>query len=216
MKQSQVKFNPEALRKTLLKNLTEQQTQLLIDYAKEKIRLLGDSIMLYNSRNHMDRTGNLLDSLCWGVSYDGKLAEGGFYRDATARGASYLHEWLSGDVKYLLPVSGHQLAEQYLNSYGNNGAKGWKVFFAILAPYWGYWEKGFTQIHGLSHNPKYKHNAKGIIRGATFQQFAVMTQFYDVVRQDLKPARTRFRVSVAKYNRQNLEKRWERYDNTGK
>ena len=53
----------------------------------------------------------------------------------------------------------------------------------------------------------------GIPRSTRFMQFAVMTQFYDEVKQDLKPARVRFRVSVAKYNRTKLEKKWEKYAN---
>ena len=153
----------------------------------------------------MDRTGNLLDSLLWGVSYEGKLVEGGFYRDAQARGESYLHEWFSGDVKYLIPVNGRQLAQTYMQKYGNNGAKGWRVFFAILAPYWGYWEKGFTMKSGGGDS--------GIPRSTRFMQFAVMTQFYDEIKKDLKPARVRFRVSVAKYNRTKLEKKWKKYAN---
>jgi hypothetical protein len=151
----------------------------------------------------MDRTGNLLDSLLWGVSYDGKLVDGGFYRDAQANEESYLHEWFSDDVKYLIPVNGRQLAQTYLQKYGNNGANGWRVFFAILAPYWGYWEKGFKMKSGGGDS--------GIPRSERFMQFAVMTQFYDEVKKDLKPARVRFRVSVAKYNRTQLEKKWKKF-----
>lgn len=194
------------LRATILKNIVGEQNALLIAYAKDEISKIGAQIQTYHSRHQMDRTGNLLDSLCWGVSYDGKLVEGGFYREASARGTSYLHEWFSGDVKYLIPVNGHQLAEEYIQRYGNNGAKGWKVFFAILAPYWGYWEKGFTMSHGFSSN-----GGKSSFRGGTFMQFAVMAQFYDQVKADLKPMRTRFRVSIAKYDRPKLEKKWKKY-----
>ena len=151
----------------------------------------------------MDRTGNLLDSLCWGVSYQGKLVDSGFYRPQSARTESHLHEWFSGDVKYLIPVSGHSLAQKYIQKYGNNGTKGWRVFFAILAPYWGYWEKGFNMKSG--------GGASGIPGSTKFVQFAVMTQFYDRIKEDLRPARTRFRTSVAKYDLPKLEKRWRKY-----
>ena len=185
--------------------MVEEQNRLLIDYAEKKIRLLGDAIQLYHSRNHMDRTGNLLDSLCWGVSYDGKLVKGNFYRPQSASGSAYLHEFMSGDVKYLIPVYGHQLAERYIVKYGNNGAKGWKVFFAILAPYWGYWEKGFNMK--IKDNP-WSKDGSALYR---FKQFAVMSEFYDVVSKELKPARTRLRVSVAKYDRVKLERKWNKF-----
>ena len=205
IKSKVIGFNAKSMAAAMMKNVVAEQNRRLVEYAKEKILAIGNQIQTYHSRNHMDRTGNLLDSLLWGVSYEGKLVEGGFYRDAQARGESYLHEWFSGDVKYLIPVNGRQLAQAYMQKYGNNGAKGWRVFFAILAPYWGYWEKGFTMKSGGGDS--------GIPRSTRFMQFSVMTQFYDEVKQDLKPARVRFRVSVAKYNRTKLEKKWEKYAN---
>lgn len=217
MKRSKViGFNAQKMKEQMMAIVVEEQNSRLVEYAKNKIQEIGDKIQTYHSANHMDRTGQLLDSLVWGVSYQGKLVDGGFYREAKAKHESYLHEWFSGDVKYLIPVNGRQLAQDYLEKYGNNGAKGWKVFFAILAPYWGYWEEGFTLIHGGSINPNARKNGmlqKGYtgVRGATFTQFAVMTQFYDEIKNDLKPARVRFRVSVAKYDRTKLEKRWAKY-----
>ena len=205
IKSKVIGFNAKSMAAAMMKNVVAEQNRRLVEYAKEKILAIGNQIQTYHSRNHMDRTGNLLDSLLWGVSYEGKLVEGGFYRDAQARGESYLHEWFSGDVKYLIPVNGRQLAQTYMQKYGNNGAKGWRVFFAILAPYWGYWEKGFTMKSGGGDS--------GIPSSTRFMQFAVMTQFYDEVKQDLKPARVRFRVSVAKYNRTKLEKKWKKYAN---
>ena len=201
IKSKVIGFNAKSMAAAMMKNVVAEQNRRLVEYAKEKILAIGNQIQTYHSRNHMDRTGNLLDSLLWGVSYEGKLVEGGFYRDAQARGESYLHEWFSGDVRYLIPVNGRQLAQTYMQKYGNNGAKGWRVFFAILAPYWGYWEKGFTMKSGGGDS--------GIPRSTRFMQFAVMTQFYDEIKKDLKPARVRFRVSVAKYNRTKLEKKWE-------
>ena len=205
IKSKVIGFNAKSMAAAMMKNVVAEQNRRLVEYAKEKMLAIGNQIQTYHSRNHMDRTGNLLDSLLWGVSYEGKLVEGGFYRDAQARGESYLHEWFSGDVKYLIPVNGRQLAQTYMQKYGNNGAKGWRVFFAILAPYWGYWEKGFTMKSGGGDS--------GTPRSTRFMQFAVMTQFYDEIKKDLKPARVRFRVSVAKYNRTKLEKKWEKYAN---
>lgn len=218
MKKSQLIIDKAKLFDAIYKPIAEEQTRRLIEYAKEKIKEIGEYIQTYNSKNHMDATGNLLDSLCWGVSYDGSLVEGGFYRSKTAREASWLHGWSyvkwnegkygKGENTAGEPIDGHELAASYIQSYGNNGGKGWKVFFAILAPYWGYWEKGFTLHHGFSS----KRGKNGEIKyiGASFQQFAVMTQFYDVVRKDLKPARTRFRVSVNKYASKSLYRQAKR------
>lgn len=196
MRKSSVKFNAKALANLLMKDIVKEQNALLIDYAKNKIVEIGDMIKTYHSKNHMDRTGHLLNSLLWGVSYQGKLVKGGFYRQARVKGESYLHEWMSGDTKYLIPVDGRALAQQYLQSYGNNGARGWRVFFAILAPYWGYWEKGHVN-----------HRANRVL------QFAVMTEFYDQVKAELKPARVRFRVSVPKYTKEQLDRKWNKYAN---
>lgn len=212
IKSKVIGFNAKSMAAAMMKNVVAEQNRRLVEYAKEKILAIGNQIQTYHSRNHMDRTGHLLNSLCWGVSYNGKLVEGGFFRDAVLNNKgiaktseSFLHEWFSGDVKYLIPVNGRQLAQTYMQKYGNNGAKGWRVFFAILAPYWGYWEKGFTMKSGGGDSR--------IPRSTRFMQFSVMTQFYDEIKKDLKPARVRFRVSVAKYNRTKLEKKWEKYAN---
>lgn len=190
----------------MLAFVVEEQTNRLIEYAKDQMQKIGEMIQSYPKAHHMDDTGNLLDSLCWGVSYDGKLVEGGFFREPQASYPSYLHgrsyvQFKNKDKRSLFygqwdemdagePVYGHQIASNYINKYGGKCPSGqWKVFVAILAPYWGYWEKGF--------NMKGKH-------GSTFQRFIVMSQFYDRIKQDLKPARVRFRVSVAKYASKSL------------
>lgn len=160
----------------------KEQTKRLIDYAERNIRLIGDAIQLYHSRKHMDRTGNLLDSLCWGVSYRGEVKGTGFYRKKRARGESYVHEW--SDYWEAFPVSGHEMAANYLQQYAAVNTDGWRVFFAILAPYWGYWEEGFTF--------KGKHKQ-------TRLQFAVMAEFYDKASKDLKPATTTIKVHVPQY-----------------
>ena len=157
------------LASTLLKPIVEEQTELLVEYAKSEIQDIGNVIQTYNSRNNMDRTGNLLDSLCWGVSYNGKMAESGFYRSQKATELSYLHEWFHDNTE---PVGGHVLASNFIKRMKNLRHNGWRVFFAILAPYWGYWEKGF--------------NFKGW-HGTRFLQFSVMTSFYDSISEDLKP-----------------------------
>ena len=203
-KSSLTGWNPETLKKQMMENVVAYNNARLVDYAKETIAKIGNKIKSYHSKNNMDRTGNLLNSLCWGVSYKGKLVEGGFFRDAVLNdkgiaktSESFLHEWFSGDEKYLIPVNGRQLAEEYLQKVGNTGSSGWKVFFAILAPYWGYWEEGFNM------------KAKG--KSIGFFKFSVMAETYDQVRKDLKPARKYyFNVSVPQYSHQKLVKKWNK------
>lgn len=198
MKRSHVVgFSAKRIASEMMKVVIEEQNKRLIDYAKDTIIKIGNEIKTFHSRNNMDRTGNLLDSLCWGVSYQGKLIEGGFYRPRKASQDSYLHEWFSGDFNYLYPVNGHMFAEEYIEKYGNNSHEGWKVFFAILAPYWGYWEKGFTLKSGFGGKTRH-------------MQFAVMAQFYDTIKADLKPAKVRYRVSVARYSQDKVKRRSER------
>lgn len=208
-------FNAAKLAEQMMANAVAEQNRRLVEYAEGHIMLLGETINSWNSIHHMDDTGNLLDSLCWGVCYDGKMVKSGFYRNQKATTPSYLHGWSNVEFKEknkksLLygqwigmdagePVNGHQLAEAYLAKAEKKcKANQWMVFFAILAPYWGYWEKGFTQVHGAGFA-----NGKGF-GSASFQQFAVMTQFYDQVKATLKPAKTRISIHVPKYASKSL------------
>jgi hypothetical protein len=205
-------WNPSLLKKQMMENAVAYNNIRLVEYAKETILKIGNKIKTYHSKHNMDRTGNLLNSLCWGVSYKGKLVEGGFFRDAVLNdkgiaktSESFLHEWFSGDEKYLIPVDGRQLAEEYLRKVGNTGSTGWKVFFAILAPYWGYWEEGFRMTSEGRGSKSYN---KGI---RSFYKFAVMAETYDQVRRDLKPARKYyFNVSVPQYSHQKLIEKWNK------
>ena len=171
--------------KDLKKDISDKQTLNLVEYAKATIQRIGDKITSYTSQNNMDRTGNLLDSLCWGLVYNGKLVGKGFYRQQKASEESYLHEWLSGDISSLFPVYGHGLAEQFIQRFAkrNSSGQGWRVFFAVLAPYWGYWEEGFRNV-----------------RTNETLKFHVMTEVYDVIKADLKPAKVTFHNYVPKYN----------------
>lgn len=196
-------LNLDAFAKDLMKVYIQEQNNRLIEYAKETIVEIGNTIKTYQSKHNMDRTGNLLNSLCWGVTYKNDLIGSGFYREAQTKSVwigdgyyseSFLHEFFGSQIFTMYPVNGRQLAEEYIQKNSNTGSRGWKVFFAILAPYWGYWEKGFTLTHGGSVSSSGRKNGRLIkgykgIRGATFMRFAVMAQFYDKVRKDLKPAK---------------------------
>lgn len=213
-----VGFNAAKLAEQMMANAVAEQNRRLVEYAEQRIILLGETISSWNSRHHMDDTGNLLDSLCWGVCYDGKMVQSGYYRSQKATTPSYLHGWstvefadpkrfkrhavgesVSSWVKMDAgePVNGHDLAAAYIQQAPKKCKNGeWMVFFAILAPYWGYWEKGFNMKVGWEGS-----------RTAIFQQFAVMSQFYDIVKSNLKPARTRLKVYVPKYASKSLMSR---------
>lgn len=193
MKKSKViGFDAKRLAADMMKAVAEEQTLRLIDYAEKEIEKLGNMV----KKGVDDRTGHLLNSLCWGVTYNGELKGSGFYREETIhtytdkwkneRGFgvhggtnSYLHEYFINGREL---VMGRELAEEYLGSVKGKSHK-WTVFFAILAPYWGYWESGFRHI---STNRR--------------MQFQVMTHIFDDVRMDLKPAKTHLTVYVPKYS----------------
>ena len=208
------------LKKYLTYYWFNEQTNRLISYANKEVLKIGTTINSYNSRHHMDDTGNLLDSLCWGVCYDGQLLQGGYFREQKAKRPSVLHGWTQvelyeggGRSKWKQiesarkvgvdpfsesdagePVNGHALAEEFIRSYSRKcRSKHWMVFFAILAPYWGYWENGFNMVHSVHGNRTY-----------SFQKFAVMTQYYDEIGQDLKPAKMSFRSKVDTYASKSL------------
>ena len=212
MKASVVKFNSNALRKDMTERLIQEQTKRLIEYAKEKIIVLGNRISAYHGSHHMDRTGHLLNSLCWGVAYSGELKASGFYRDVMLHNKgvlgtseSFLHEFYPHDFMYGYPVDGRERAQRYIEAYGKVSSTGhWRVFFAILAPYWGYWEQGFVQTLGLSSKNAGKYQRKGAssidsVYGSKFQRFAVMSELYDEVKEELKPAKVKLKVHVEKY-----------------
>lgn len=197
-------FNPAKIKKEAEAYAIPLQTEKLIEYAKEEIIKLGDKIQTYNSRNHMDRTGNLLNSLCWGVTYRGELKGSGFYRDETIHskgiggsGNSFLHEFFK-KIDNPEIVNGREMAEDFIKSFKGT-SKGWSLFIAVLAPYWGYWESGFTMKYG------YEEDEDGNMRPTKmrFMQFQVMTHIYDDVRMAMKPAKTDFTVFVPKYSYQN-------------
>lgn len=199
-----VGWNPKALLKEMTDNAIALQTERLVEYAISEVKKIGDKMLTYNNANNLDRTGNLLNSICWGVTYNGEKKARGFYRDAVThtytnrwgqeRGmgvqggtSSFLHEFFGGTEE----VNGRQRAEEFLESY-NGKENGWSVFFAVLAPYWGYWESGFTMRTGGGQSSS--------SRSSRFMQFQVMTHIFDDVRTALKPAKTRLTVYVPKYS----------------
>lgn len=218
MKRSKlIGWNPVKIREEMTAKAIALQTERFIEYAEREVKKIGDMMMTYNSANHLDRTGNLLNSICWGVTYNGERKASGFYRDAVIhtytnrwgqeRGmgtkggtSSFLHEFFGGTEE----VNGRQRAENFIESYKGK-AKGWSVFFAVLAPYWGYWESGFTMRGG--------GGTSGVPRQSRFMQFQVMTHIFDDVISELKPAKTRFTVYVPKYSYRARSSEGKKYKN---
>lgn len=181
MTKTKVKVNTKKLYKALLQDATELQTRNLIDYAKVETKNIGDMIKTYSGGHHMKDTGNLLDSLCWGVSYKGKLEGFGFYREKQAGKVSFLHAWSERTT----PVDGRAFAEEYIQKYATSYTKGWRIFWGIFAPYWGYWEYGF----------KMKGNSTTRLR------FHVLTQRYDEIKKVLvSPVVKRLEITVPLYD----------------
>lgn len=181
------------MRETMLNNVVTQQNANLIDYAKKRVIEIGDTIQ---SRGYkMDRTGNLLDSLCWFVSYGAKVIESGFYRQAVATRDSYLHELFEDDFKSMFPIHGRKLARMFVREWGAKYGDGWCVAFAILAPYWGYWEVGHKNVLTKKR-----------------ERFAIMAEFWDTAKNDLQPMVVAFYRSRPHYTRQKLEKMSERFN----
>lgn len=207
MKAAKLKgFNAKEMIKEIVNPIIDEQTRLFIDYAKENVNTIAKGIQSYGYS--MDRTGNLLDSLCWVVSYNGKMVGSGFYRETQATRDSYLHELFNTKALELMseyfPVFGHALAEDFIERWGKKSEQGqWVVAFGILAPYWGYWEVGHQNVLTGRKN--------GIER--EFKKFAVMAEFFDKVTEDLKPAKTAFYRSRPHYTMQKLKKQVNRYAN---
>ncbi len=168
------KLQKKALAREWFNKAALVQTDRLISYAKDEIFRIGEDISVAPTRNGLDRTGNLLDSLCWAVYYKGALKGHGYYRSPEAIEDSNLHEYTK---PMGMSVNGRFMASQFVAEH-KASRTGWELFFAIAAPYWGYWEKGFEHPSGRQ-----------------FQWF-VMTSHYDHVKQDLAPMNVKFKVWI--------------------
>ena len=207
MKKSQVKFNANKVSERIFKALAEEQTRRLVAYAENRIGLIAAQIKSYSGGHNMQRTMNLLDSLCWGVQYNGHLEACGFYGEQQANKLSYLHEF--SDKDHWFPVGGRSLAETFVKQMGNLKSKGWRIFFAVLAPYWGYWEKGFKI---KIKTPSYQEDDAVNYR---FMKFAVMTEQYDTISNDLKPSKMKFSVNAPDPSPTSIAKRAKSYRDRG-
>ena len=174
-----------AWKKDLTQDYIKAQGEALVSYASNKIVQIADAIKA--TGYDMEDNGNLLDSLCWVVSFDGKKVGSDYYRKKQAGEKSYLHTRFPKEFWKNYPVDGHALASLFIREHGKRSEKGqWCVYFAILAPYWGYWELGH-------------HN----VLTRRFEKFAVMVEKSDEVRRELSPAAVDFRSSYPTYSAPN-------------
>lgn len=182
---TRVRFSKSEFRKELMKRKREyevEQTARLVAYAQQQIVFMAAEIeQIITSQE--GSTGNLLDSLCWGVWHNKKRKGMGYYRNESAIEDSYLHEF-SPMIRE--SVNGHFLAQQFLAQYQDNLtiADGWQVVWGVLAPYYAYWEQG--------------HINK--LLGGQFVQFTAMSQRYDHIKDELgNLCRVDFNVTVPTY-----------------
>lgn len=170
---TRVRFSKIEFRKELMKHkklIEAEQTARLIAYAKEEIVKMGELIAQNVISGQDETTGNLLDSLCWGVWFKRKRMGSGYFREPQASEESYLHE-LSPQNRQ--SVNGHALAQQFLREYGDGITQndGWHIVWGVLAPYYVYWEQGHINV----------------LRGGEFVKFDAMSQRYDHIENVLKP-----------------------------
>lgn len=177
---TKVKFNANKFRETIMKKIVKEQTERLVAYAQEEIVKMGESLSKKMAGKPSDRTHNMLNSLVWAVFYDGKQAKHGYYRQsASTRGTSYLHEIGHEPIE----INGRELARHFLMTYQPNVSNGWEIVWAVLAPYYAYWEEG------------HKNTFYG-----KFVKFDMMTQRYDHIRNTLGDlAKVTIEIDVPKY-----------------
>ncbi len=175
---TKLKFNANEFRKELMAGKREwekEQTRRLAVYAAEEITKIGDKI-------GMKDTGNLLDSLCWGLWFNGNLVKNGYYRSTPeATYDSYLHALSPMPPKE--SVNGRYLAQTFLAQYQPIEEHGWELVWGALAPYYAYWESG--------------HNNKLLKQ---YVRFTAMAERYDHIEAKMLPqARVRFICTVTGY-----------------
>lgn len=171
---TRVRFDRKALIRNMFKRLEKEQTKRFLAYAESKIEEIGKQFQAW------DRTGNLLNSLCWVVFFNGSRKGFGYYDTPTSSEDSYLHELSKEPLKQL--VDGRNLAREFVSGYHPKHERGWEVVFAVTAPYWGYWEEGHYNI---------------MLR--QYAKFSVMAEQYDEVSKELSPAKVSFESYVPKY-----------------
>ena len=175
---TRLKFNADAFRKELMakkREVDKEQTRRLAVYAADEINKIGSKML-------MEDTGNLLDSLCWGLWYKGKLVHNGYYRSMPeAAYDSYIHAISPMPPKE--SVNGRYLAQLFLSEYQPKQKHGWEVVWAATAPYYAYWEYGH-------YNVFLKQRV----------QFTTMAERYDHITQKLSPqCRVQFLIEVPTY-----------------
>jgi hypothetical protein len=179
-KKTKVRLNAKKLHADMMKKVVGIQTERLINYAISEVTKMGDELLVKMRGKPSDRTHNMLNSLVWAVYYDGKEEKHGYYRKSSStRGDASLHE-ISKDP---IAVNGRQLARQFLDTYQPRQKNGWEIIWAILAPYYAYWEQGHENVFY-----------------GKYVKFNMMTQRYDDIKNALgTKVNVTIQVNVPKY-----------------
>lgn len=118
------------LAKELKKQMAEEQTRRLLEYAPKMLNIA------YSERTFKNDTFNLADSYIWVVYYNGVPKGSGYLWNArvASQDANYHHT----------DVNGRQLAQTFITRYTPN-TQGWEVVWAATAPYSTYLESGTSK-----------------------------------------------------------------------
>ena len=169
-----VKLDMKKWADSLFGQIEAEQTKRFVAYAERQMKSIGEAF------NAWESSGNLIDSLCYAVYHNGRPAKMDYYRSPQATDTSELHEF---SKEHREQVNGRALAERFLTDFKPSKKQGWEVFWAVLAPYWGYWEQGH-------YNVCFKQRV----------QFSVMAQQFDLVKETLEPkCKTTFVINVPTY-----------------
>ena len=109
------KRNEKVFEDGIKKALISMQKKLVGKGINIAEKYVSEAVHAYDEED-ANLTGNLLNSLCWGVAYSGELKASGFFRNAQSTKISYLHEWSTEYAAF--PVDGHSLAAEYIERYG--------------------------------------------------------------------------------------------------
>jgi hypothetical protein len=119
----------------------KQQTDKLCVYASKMIKKINTFREAGMSNPSGDWTGNLGDSLCWIVYYNGNIANSGYARNQAMAQDAQHDSSVSGDIW------GRELANNFIRSHNPSTTKGWEVVWAATVNYASKLEKGNSDVH---------------------------------------------------------------------
>ena len=137
-----VSFNGlDAIAKRINDARVRQQTAKLCVYASEMIKKINAFREAGLATPSGDWTGNLGDSLCWIVYYNGKIEKSGYARKDPIAQSPQSDSDVNGDIW------GRKLADDFIRSHNPSATKGWEVVWAATVNYASKLEQGISDIH---------------------------------------------------------------------